>query len=135
MTTVIERLKESCTRCDGSGEVLWEGGFLITCPDCGGSGYKKPTRQGGAGMNFSSEPRYPIAHKRHICDWCGEGIKIGEKYLYQFQAHDVVSLRLHTECEQAMLRESPEEGDPLIRNCCRGLTEYECDELDKEVSE
>ena len=82
-------------------------------------------------MSFFTKPTYPKARKRYFCDWCGQEIKVGEKYFYQFQFPDAVSLRLHTECASAMYREDFEEGEIIGCGHPRGLTEYEWEELEK----
>jgi hypothetical protein len=74
------------------------------------------------------------ARKPHVCTWCGEVIKKGEKYRKSVfvDAGNFYPLKLHPECSFAMDRsyrfygcdfEYYEHENP------RGLTDYEWDEI------
>lgn len=42
--------------------------------------------------------------KRHVCDWCGQLVEIGEQYeqWHWFDDGDAGTVRMHTECERAL---------------------------------
>lgn len=46
----------------------------------------------------------PKARKEHACEWCGQAILIGEKYLYRSYIFDgyFKNGHMHLECETAM---------------------------------
>ncbi|NCC85638.1 MAG: hypothetical protein EOM03_16160 [Clostridia bacterium] len=92
--------------------------------------------------NYSSDLTLMKARKEHICEYCGELIRKGEKYWRQFVIYegDAGTWKEHTECRAALIRggmdcsgsdywESPPRGNP------RGLTVEEYRELpEKEES-
>lgn len=76
--------------------------------------------------------RSHIARKAHTCEWCGETIEQGEKYIYCTGIYygDFYAYKLHQECRKAMSREMSE-GEYEIEfephSYRRGMTYIETD--------
>ena len=78
-------------------------------------------------MSFKTE-KFVRGKKPHVCDWCGERIKVGEKHVKgaSGDGKNLDSWRLHLECYGAVQRAldayPDEDGYPLTGDMPRGMT-------------
>lgn len=63
-------------------------------------------------MTFQTETETHVARKRHRCDWCWQFIEPGERYsrYRYFDGGDAGTVKMHTECHEAMQEAAREEG-------------------------
>lgn len=84
--------------------------------------------------DFYTPMKIVAARKRHLCDYCGEVIRKGERHYRQFSVYEgrAGTWHEHTECHAAIARSgysSSEEFDYPPRENPRGLTVDEYEEL------
>ena len=84
--------------------------------------------------DFYTPMKIVRARKQHICDYCGEYIRKGERHWRQFSVYEgcAYTFREHTECYAATVRGAmnmSDEWDCPPRQNPRGLTEEEYEEL------
>ena len=85
-------------------------------------------------MSEFFQDREHTARKPHTCEWCGETIEQGERYIYCAGVYygDFFAYKMHQECRQAMFREMSYQGDYEMefdpQSYKRGMTYWETDE-------